>query len=191
MAISKQGAAAPETVIRKNCKGKLQRAAVPKRGFTAAKRKVFLEHLASSTNVAASARAAGVCQSTAYRWYHKDQAFREGMDAAKADGYEHLEMELLHRARFGSHKTEYDGEGKITKIVHSYDDGFALRLLAMHRESANAYRVSLALAAGTDANVTRLSDDTLAEIRAKIAESRALQRAATDDRHGRDGDVGR
>ena len=64
----------------------------------------FLEHLALSSHVAQSARAANIANSTLYLWREQDADFREDWMTALAAGYELLEMELLHRAREGVEK---------------------------------------------------------------------------------------
>jgi len=55
-------------------------------------RKAFLETLAATSNVAASARAATVPPARAYDARRKDPAFHRAWQEALCEGYEHLEM---------------------------------------------------------------------------------------------------
>ena len=89
--------------------------------------KHFLDHLAESSNVAESARVAGVNPSRAYLVRRQDAAFAQAWLAALYEGYVHLEMEVVRRLRDGDMQTE----GK-----EKYDFANAIRLLAAHRETA-------------------------------------------------------
>jgi hypothetical protein len=85
----------------------------------------FLTALAATSNVTAAAGAGGVSPSHAYKIRGQDGAFARAWREALLEGYEHLEMELLHRLRFGDPK---EGERK-------FDNASALRLLGQHRET--------------------------------------------------------
>ena len=177
MVTPKKGADAPEFGIQHNCKGKLHRRKQPANAFGKRKRRAFLEHLAHSSNVTASSKAAGISASTVYRTRDNDPGFAADWRAALASGYELLEMELLHRARFGSDTTEIDADYKMRKIVHSFSDTLGVRLLAMHRETVNAHR----LEAAGDGWVTRadieITSARIADIGRALAERRARDRA--------------
>lgn len=109
-------------------------------------RQPFLNHLAESSNVKASAKAAGVDPSQAYRLRREHPDFARAWLTALWEGYVHLEMEVLRRLREGDQKTDDSDK---------YDFANAIRLLAAHRDNA-------AQAAAAQRNVSA------AEIRASI-----------------------
>jgi hypothetical protein len=76
------------------------RKAVP-RGFTAAKRQVFLDHLAACCNVTRAAAAAGVGVSTVYDLRRRDPEFARQWEEAIEAGYATLEALLIERAALG------------------------------------------------------------------------------------------
>lgn len=92
----------------------------------------FLEELAQCSNVAASARAAGIAESTIYRRRLKDEAFRAEWQAALREGVSRLETMLLERALNGVEKAVWHG-GKQVGSMREYSDRLALALLAAHR----------------------------------------------------------
>src|SRR3546814_9230368 len=64
---------------------------------------VFLDELAASSNVAASARAAGVSANAMYRERRRNAAFAKRWLAALCEGYARLEAELLSEALVTPH----------------------------------------------------------------------------------------
>ncbi|GGD62810.1 hypothetical protein GRI62_13035 [Erythrobacter arachoides] len=90
----------------------------------------FLEKLAESSNVAASARAAGVSSGTAYAARRKDREFARDWRRALCEGYDNLEIELLSRLRRGQRPTE----------TTKYDNAAAIRLLLAHRDEVSQQR---------------------------------------------------
>lgn len=88
-------------------------------------RGVFLDYLAETSNVTRAAREAGVSPSRAYKVRREEPLFAELWRVALLEGYEHLELETLNRLRDG---TTSDGP--------KFDIANALRLLALHRETA-------------------------------------------------------
>ncbi|MGB7373354.1 hypothetical protein [Pontixanthobacter sp.] len=87
-------------------------------------RGLFLDKLAETSNVSEAAKAAGVNPSRAYKVRREEQAFARQWHTALVEGYEHLELDLLARLRSGEAK-----EGP------KFDNGAALRLLALHRDT--------------------------------------------------------
>ncbi|PKP90456.1 MAG: hypothetical protein CVT75_11235 [Alphaproteobacteria bacterium HGW-Alphaproteobacteria-14] len=87
----------------------------------------FIDYLAISSNVTRSAEYAGIDVSRAYRLRRADPDFARQWQVALAEGYSHLEMEVLRRLREGDFKT---GDGE------KFDFANAIRLLAAHRDSA-------------------------------------------------------
>ena len=67
-------------------------------GFDARARKLFLEHLALTSNVAASARKAGVVSSRVYVLKRKNPDFARDWQVALSEGFARLEAELLAEA---------------------------------------------------------------------------------------------
>jgi broad specificity phosphatase PhoE len=108
----------------------------------------FLDTLATSSNAASAAAAAGITLSHAYRLRRTDPEFARQWQVALADGYLHLELELVRRLREGDFKTA-DGE--------KFDFTNAIRLLASQRSCS-----SKSSAAVPERNVSA------AEVRASI-----------------------
>jgi hypothetical protein len=105
----------------------------PKRVRWSAKREAtFLETLAQTANVAASARAAGLSDSSVYRHRQTSDAFRAKWAVALAEGFERLETMMLDRALNGTEKPVWYG-GKRVGTITEYSDRTALALLAHHR----------------------------------------------------------
>ncbi len=87
-------------------------------------RPVFLAVLAETSNVTAAAAAAEIPVSRAYKDKRDDSEFAARWREALCEGYDLLEIEVLHRLRFGEPK---DGA--------KFDNATALRLLSQHRET--------------------------------------------------------
>ena len=138
----------------------------PQASRNAGWRRLFLEALAESSNVSASAIAANVPLRTAYRERRKDSGFRAQWYEALLEGYEHLEMETLHRLRMGTAKDD-----------PKFDIANALRLLVLHKETVARERAR---------REARDEDAILASINAKIdamsaREKEVAQMLAEDD----------
>lgn len=71
------------------------------RAFDAAKRQVFLDHLAGCSNMNQSAAAAGVSPSTVNEHRRRDEVFAAQIAEALEAGYEALEAALMERAATG------------------------------------------------------------------------------------------
>ncbi|WP_427964191.1 hypothetical protein [Altererythrobacter sp.] len=87
-------------------------------------RGLFLDCLAETSNVSEAAKRAGINPSRAYKVRREEEDFARQWHAALVEGYQHLELELLARLRAGEPK---DGP--------KHDNGAALRLLALHRDT--------------------------------------------------------
>lgn len=99
-------------------------------------RKIFLAELAATSNVTASARKAEISPSRAYEVRRQDPEFYREWQEALCEGYDHLEMNLLHRLREGEVKPA-SGAKRGTRV---FDNATALRLLTLHRESVSRQR---------------------------------------------------
>jgi hypothetical protein len=123
-------------------------------------REAFLERLAETSNVTASAEWANVTTAQVYASRRSEPEFARKWLAALCEGYDNLEMDMLRRFRTGDSKDE-DG--------NKFDYGAALRLLAAHRESAARER---AIRDNEDA------DAIIAEIDAQLDQMRERAKAA-------------
>lgn len=92
-------------------------------------RNLFLDALAETSNVSASAAIAGITTSRAYKVRRHEPDFARQWNQALLEGYEHLEMETVHRLRMGTAKDD-----------PKFDIANALRILALHKTSATRER---------------------------------------------------
>lgn len=124
----------------------------------------FLLALAETSNVTAAAASAGVKPGRAYKSKRTEPEFARLWREALCEGYDHLEMELLYRLRFGEPK---DVDAK-------FDNANALRLLTQHRETVARQR-----AIRENADIA----DVRASIHAKLLAMRdqVLARRKTDN----------
>ena len=83
-------------------------------------RTYFLQKLAETSNVTASAGHAGVATSRAYKTRREDPKFAAAWSAALFEGYQHLEMEVL-------------GYLRAAEPDRKFDVANAVRLLAAHQ----------------------------------------------------------
>ncbi|MFM9934739.1 MAG: hypothetical protein ACKVOL_00920 [Novosphingobium sp.] len=146
-----------------------------KRGPVATARwtKAFLAALADSSNVAAAARHAGIDVSTAYLRRRNDQDFYRQWQIALCEGYDNLEMDLLHRLRTGELKAAAGAK----RATRSFDNATALRLLGAHRESAVRERAVRAHVSAAD--IRAAIDRKVEELRKRVMDAKAERDAAT------------
>ncbi len=98
--------------------------------------KKFLEKLAETSNVTASANHAGIDKSKAYDTRRKRPDFHRLWNQALCEGYELLELELLQRLRTGEIK-----RAPGSKIgARTFDNATALRLLGAHKDTVGRQR---------------------------------------------------
>lgn len=138
-------------------------ASAPRRRFGAPKnwRVQFLAKLAETSNVTEAATAAQISVSWVYQTRREDRQFARAWQAALCEGYDNLEMALLHRLLAGESK---DGDGR------KYDNATAFRLLMAHKESAARERAQ---------RENESEEEILGQIKAKLAAMRARERDAT------------
>jgi hypothetical protein len=132
---------------------------------------VFLAALADTSNVSAAARKAGVSTSAVYERRRGDSEFSRLWQLALCEGYDNLEMELLHRLRSGEVKPAAGAK----RAGRSFDNGIAFRLLLAHRESATRARATRENVSA--AQVRAAIDRKVAEIRARVLANKAAQQA--------------
>lgn len=138
-------------------------------------RKAFLAELAATSNVAASARVAGIDTARAYELRRRDPRFYREWQEALCEGYDHLEMNLLHRLREGEVKPASGAK----RGVRVFDNATGLRLLVAHREAVTRQRAGIA---------NRNSEAILTAIDARIDKMRERRMKALADERNHDGE---
>ena len=138
-------------------------ATAPRRRFGAPKnwRAQFLARLAETSNVSQAAADAQISLSWVYQTRRDDRQFARAWQSALCEGYDNLEMALLHRLLSGESK---EGDGR------KYDNATAFRLLMVHKESAARQRAQ---------RENESEEEILQQIKAKLAAMRTRQREAT------------
>lgn len=130
----------------------------------------FLATLAETCNQAHSARTAGRSTDRIFRDLKKrDPVFAAAWDGVFRESYDMLEMEMNRRMRFGTSKVVFYQGRKVARIK-VYNDGLALRLLSLHRKSAERMRAA-------DERPRRDVKTMIEEIAARLAEIKAEQAA--------------
>lgn len=154
----------------------------------------FLNHLRTSCNISASARAVGVSSSTVYALRERDADFRASWDEALEDAYDVLEAEARRRAFEGveepvvyqgaqqwltKHWIASDGEenweyvrdergNRVPLTVTKYSDGLAQFLLKGYRRKKFGDKTELT---GADGGALIIDDTARAS---RIAQLMAL-----------------
>ena len=90
-------------------------------------RDTFINTLAETSNISASAAAAGVTTGRVYAERRRNPDFLRRWGEALCEGYEHLEMEVLYRLRLRDEKEQ--------QSAAKYDFGTALKLIQAHKET--------------------------------------------------------
>ncbi|HEX8063060.1 MAG TPA: hypothetical protein VF535_07565 [Allosphingosinicella sp.] len=132
------GARGAETEL-KRALGRPQVRARHKRALTRKEIGLFLSILGETCNVSLAARELKRSTRVFYDLKKRDPDFRAAWMEALREGYDHLEMELVRRARFGTPKDVYY-QGKKTGTTRVFNDAAALRLLHFHRKSVGQQR---------------------------------------------------
>jgi hypothetical protein len=109
--------------------GKPRRPRSPVR-WTKTMRRAFLDRLATSCNVRASAAAIDVTADAAYNERRRNPAFAAEWAVALASGYELLELKLVGHALGGGGETVDDGDAAGLGPI---DQQLALKLMTYHR----------------------------------------------------------
>jgi hypothetical protein len=106
-----------------------------KRDWSKAKARKFLTVLGETCNVSEACRRSKVPMTVAYRRRKMDASFRAEWADAIADAYRRLELVLLERAFNGTERVVTRRDGSEERM-REYPNHIALRLLQMHRETA-------------------------------------------------------
>lgn len=144
-----------------------------KRALTRDELGTFLTRLSETCNVSLSARETGRSARVFYDLRRRDPQFRTDWGEALREGYELLEMEMLHRARFGTPR-EVFYQGRKTATTRVHNDATALRLLHLHRRSVEQMRAA-------DSGGRRDAKAIFDELAARVAEIRAEAKAREAD----------
>ncbi|WNO53553.1 hypothetical protein [Stakelama saccharophila] len=120
-----------DTVVRRGRNGKPQVRATHSNGWTKKRRETFLNTLAETCNVTASARAAGVWPSNAYKLRRSDAEFAALWRAAMVVGYDRLEARLLEVATSALNDIDLKDPGDTKSREINFDN--AVKLLRTHR----------------------------------------------------------
>lgn len=110
-----------------------------KRALTRGELDLFLTVLVETCNVSAAAREVKRSTRVFYDLRRRDPGFRTEWLEALREGYDLLETEMVHRARFGAPKEVFH-QGRKIATTRVFNDGVALRLLAQHRKSVEQMR---------------------------------------------------
>ncbi|MEG3126099.1 hypothetical protein [Sphingomonas sp. GB1N7] len=115
-------------------KRRVQVRARRKDGWTKSKRAIFLNVLAATCNVRASAQAAGKTEQTARALRHRDGEFSVLWEEALEAGYERLETELLARALgqvASGNNPAADEIAAAETPTYAFDPALAIRVLQL------------------------------------------------------------
>ena len=125
--------------------GRLQVRKAAKGGWTPAKRAAFLEHLAATCNIAASARAVGMAPRGAHALKARDAVFAADWARAIEAAYETLEARLLAYAlgevegeSEAESEAEADGDAGAESRGAHFDPRVAVQALGFRRRDAAA-----------------------------------------------------
>lgn len=161
--------AGQELTVQRGAAGSAQKRAARKDGWTAARRKKFMESLAATCNVSEAARVAGMNLSSAYYQKARDAGFAREWASALSVGYSELEALLLRQSLFGTEQEELllDAEGmvKSRKVKRGHPTTLAIRLLTAHRREAMDARAAQEAGRPDDEDAVQRLRDALEEVR--------------------------
>ena len=152
--------------------GGVQRRRIRHDGWTAKRRAVFLDHLAATCNVDASAAAAGPHVSTVYALRRRDADFAAHWRAALDSGFDRLQGMLIERA-IGPMKIAL-GETPVPDPAQM-DTALAMQLIEHHRRTITGAK----LRSGGPVQSRATEEETNAAIlkRLKVLHRRMLAKA--------------
>jgi len=136
--------------------GRLQVRKAAKGGWTPAKRAAFLEHLAATCNIAASARAVGMAPRGAHALKARDAVFAADWAGAIEAAYETLEARLLAYAlgevegeAEAESEAEADGDAEAELRGAHFDPRVAVQALGFRKRGGAAGGAAGGSGAGT------------------------------------------
>ena len=105
-------------------------------GWTRRKREIFLDHFRATSNVRASAQAAGMTEGSAHKLRARDPAFAEQWNAALREADVRLTGKLIVLAETGGKPVPEREDGEPAEApLEDFDKDLALKLLALNRRS--------------------------------------------------------
>lgn len=107
--------------------------------WTEEKRAHFLETLARTLNVSASARAVKMSTVSAHALKRRDAAFAQAWGEAMTAAYQDLELALIRRATRGTLRKVWH-QGKKVGSERIHDERLAMQLMSQHRDTVLALR---------------------------------------------------
>jgi hypothetical protein len=162
-------------ILHNGNKGRAQLRPVRQDGWTVRKRAVFLDHVAATGNVSASARIVGLGESGAYKLRRRDRDFAEQWRVALEAGFDRLQAMLIERAM--GPLTVQIGDTPMPD-VSTMDTELAMRLIEHHRRTI----AGTPKRRGGPVPSRATEDETNAELlkRLKILHKRNQKEAADD-----------
>lgn len=136
----------------------------------------FLQHLRTSLNYAASARAVGVPYSTVMRLKQRDADFEAACEDACEEAYDALEAECRRRAFEGTDEPVFY-QGAEVGTVRKYSDSLAMFLLKGYRRRKFGDKQEVT---GADGGPLALVDDTRKAARISALLALAQQRKSNN-----------
>ncbi len=127
-------------------------APIPAPRMKASARKAFLNHLAETSNVAASARKVDISKASIYAERRRLPEFRAAWGLALAEGYARLEAEMLYEALKPASAKTSDAMLK----AKAQKQRLQITLLQMHRASVKAAPPALVPAPASEAGSLKL-----------------------------------
>lgn len=105
-------------------------------GWTARKREIFLNHLRVTSNVAASARAAGMTEGSGHKLRARDPEFAAQWEAALREADTRLTGKLIVLAETGGKPLPEREDGEPPEApIEDFNADLALKILALNRQS--------------------------------------------------------
>jgi hypothetical protein len=115
--------------------GRVRRVRVRSTEIGARKRRAFLDHLAATSNVVASARVAGASARSFYKLRDRDGEFAAQWDAALDHAEPRLDGKLIVYAETrGKTEARAGGDGGEADDLAGFDPELTLRILSLHRK---------------------------------------------------------
>jgi hypothetical protein len=110
-------------------------------GWTERKREIFLNHLRVTSNVAASARAAGMTEGSAHKLRARDPEFAAQWKAALREADTRLTGKLIVLAETGGKPLPEREDGEPSEApMEDFNANLALKILALNRQSQEGKR---------------------------------------------------
>lgn len=110
-------------------KGGLQQRTIKRTGWTVARRRIFLDMLATTCNVTAATKAAGMSTATAHALRRRDAEFALLWAKAIAEGRERLKERLLAHSLALAPSEDHPGDLSDEPPPAAFDAGTALKTL--------------------------------------------------------------